>query len=47
MPTIVGSGTPVFHTLTEHIDVTLVEVRQFTAGAVLLRYRRAEAIGDA
>jgi dihydrofolate reductase len=47
MPTIVGAGTPIFHTLSEHIDLTPVEVRQFTAGAVLLRYRRAEATGTA
>jgi dihydrofolate reductase len=45
MPTIVGAGTPIFHTLSKHIDLTPVEVRQFTAGAVLLRYRRTEATG--
>jgi len=39
MPTIVGSGTPIFHTLSKHIDLTPYEVRQFTSGAVLLRYR--------
>jgi dihydrofolate reductase len=47
MPTIVGAGTPIFHTLSQHIDLTPVEVRQFAAGAVLLRYRRTEAIGAA
>jgi dihydrofolate reductase len=47
MPTIVGSGTPIFHTLGKHIDLTPVEVRQFTAGAVLLRYRRTEVTGAA
>ena len=47
MPTIVGAGTPIFHTLSKHIDLTPVEVRQFTSGAVLLRYRRAEATGAA
>ena len=47
MPTIVGAGTPSFPTLSKHIDVKLVEVRQFTSGAVLLRYRRSEATGAA
>jgi len=45
MPTIVGAGTPIFHKLSKRIDLTPVEVRQFTAGAVLLRYRRADATG--
>ena len=39
MPTIVGSGTPVFPTLGRHVDLTPVEVRTFGSGAVLLRYR--------
>ena len=34
MPTIVGAGTSIFHTLSKHIDLTPVEVRQFTSGAV-------------
>ena len=45
MPTIVGAGTPIFHTLSKHINLIPVEVRQFTSGAVLLRYRRTEATG--
>ena len=45
MPTIVGDGTPMFRTLGKHIDVKPVEVRQFTSGAVLLRYRRAATNG--
>ena len=47
MPTIVGSRTPIFHTLGKHIDLAPVEVRQFTSGAVLLRYRRTGATGAA
>jgi dihydrofolate reductase len=43
MPTLVGAGTPIFRTLSKHIDLTPIEVRQFTSGAVLLRYRRTEA----
>jgi dihydrofolate reductase len=43
MPTIVGAGTPIFGSLSEHIDVTPIEVRQFTSGAVLLRYRGTRA----
>ena len=43
MPTIVGSGTPIFPTLGRHIDLTPLEVRQFSAGAVLLRYRAKSA----
>jgi dihydrofolate reductase len=39
MPTIVGAGTPIFQTLGRHIDLTTCEVREFSAGAVLLRYR--------
>jgi dihydrofolate reductase len=46
MPTIVGSGTPVFHPLGRHIDLTTLEVHTFSAGAVLLRYR-AESAGSA
>lgn len=41
MPTIVGTGTPTFSRLNAHIDVAPIEVRRFTSGAVLLRYRRA------
>lgn len=47
MPTIVGAGTPIFRTLGEHIDVAPAEVRPFSAGAVLLRYRRAGSSGVA
>lgn len=47
MPTIVGEGTPIFRTLGKHIEVAPVEVRQFTSGAVLLRYRPAGASGAA
>jgi dihydrofolate reductase len=39
MPTIVGSGTPVFSALSGHIDLTTVETQRFGSGAVLLRYR--------
>lgn len=39
MPTIVGAGTPIFRALGRHIDLSTLEVRQFSAGAVLLRYR--------
>lgn len=39
MPAIVGSGTPIFAALGMHIDLATREVRQFTSGAVLLRYR--------
>ncbi len=39
MPTLVGSGTPIFRELGSHIDLTTVEVQQFGSGAVLLRYR--------
>ena len=46
MPTIVGKGTPIFRTLGKHIGVMPVEVRQFSSGAVLLRYRRAGATGS-
>lgn len=47
MPTVVGAATPVFRQPGEHIDVAPVEVRRFTSGAVLLRYRRAAARGAA
>ena len=39
MPTVVGSGTPIFRELGRHIDLATVEVQQFDSGAVLLRYR--------
>ena len=39
MPTLVGTGTPIFPTLGRHIDLTTVEVQRFSSGAVLLRYR--------
>jgi dihydrofolate reductase len=39
MPTVVGSGTPIFPALGRHIDLANVEVQQFSSGAVLLRYR--------
>jgi dihydrofolate reductase len=39
MPTIVGSGTPIFRMLGRHIDLTTVETLRFSSGAVLLRYR--------
>lgn len=39
MPTIVGSGTPMFSALGRHIALEPVEVRRFSGGAVLLRYR--------
>jgi dihydrofolate reductase len=46
MPTIVGSGTPMFETLGRHIDLTTLETQRFSAGAVLLRYRaKAPATG--
>jgi dihydrofolate reductase len=47
MPTIVGAGTPIFRTPGKHIGVALAEVRQFGAGAVLLRYRRSGSSGAA
>jgi dihydrofolate reductase len=47
MPTIVGAGTPVFRTPGRHTEVALAEVRQFSAGAVLLRYRRSGSSGAA
>jgi dihydrofolate reductase len=43
MPTIVGLGTPIFHSLTRHINLTTLEVHQFSARAVLLRYRMQSA----
>jgi dihydrofolate reductase len=43
MPTIVGAGTPIFQALGRHIDLTPIEVQQFSAGAVLLRYRAKPA----
>jgi dihydrofolate reductase len=46
MPTIVGSGTPIFHALGRHIALTTLAVHQFSAGAVLLRYR-AESVSIA
>jgi dihydrofolate reductase len=39
MPTVVGSGTPIFRALGRHIDLTTVATQQFSSGAVLLRYR--------
>ena len=39
MPKVVGSGTPIFHELGRHLDLVTEEVRQFSSGAVLLRYR--------
>jgi dihydrofolate reductase len=45
MPSVIGSGTPIFHELGRHIDLTTVEVQQFGSGAVLLRYR-APSTGD-
>ena len=43
MPTIVGSGTSMFRELGRHIDLATLEVHQFSAGAVLLRYRAVSA----
>ena len=43
MPTIVGSGTSIFHALGRHIDLTTLEIHKFSAGAVLLRYRAKPA----
>jgi riboflavin biosynthesis pyrimidine reductase len=43
MPTIVGEGVPIFRALHAHIGLTPVEVRRFSEGAVLLRYRRRGA----
>ena len=45
MPAILGTGTPIFGRLSKHIAVAPVEVRQFTSGAVLLRYRGNVATG--
>jgi dihydrofolate reductase len=39
MPTIVGTGTPMFAALGRHIDLTTLETQRFGSGAVLLRYR--------
>ena len=39
MSTLVGSGIPIFGRLSRHLTLKPVEVRQFTSGAVLLRYR--------
>ena len=39
MPTVVGSGIPMFAGLGRHVDLTTVETQRFSSGAVLLRYR--------
>ena len=47
MPTVVGSGTPIFPALGRHVDLTTVATRQFSSGAVLLRYRsQSSAIAE-
>jgi dihydrofolate reductase len=43
MPTVVGTGTPIFRALGRHIDLTTVKVQRFKSGAVLLRYRAASS----
>jgi dihydrofolate reductase len=43
MPSIVGYGTPMFRELGRHLDLATLEVRQFSEGAVLLRYAAAPA----
>jgi dihydrofolate reductase len=37
-PLLLGSGIPLFHSLSRQIDLELMECRQFTNGCVLLRY---------
>ena len=40
-PVILGSGTPMFLSLDNRIDLRLVETRSFNSGVVLLRYQQA------
>ena len=42
MPALVGSGIPIFSRLSKHITLKPVEIRPFSSGAVLLRYRRVD-----
>lgn len=41
-PILLGGGKPMFH-LHNRVKLTPVEVRQFSSGVILLRYRRVEA----
>jgi dihydrofolate reductase len=41
-PVILGSGTPMFPSLNNKINLRLVETRRFGSGVVLLRYERAD-----
>ena len=41
-PVILGSGTPMFPSLNNKINLRLVETRRFSSGVVLLRYERAD-----
>lgn len=38
-PVVLGSGTPMFPTLGDTINLRLVETRTFSSGVVLLRYQ--------
>jgi dihydrofolate reductase len=41
-PVILGSGTPMFPSLNNKINLRLVETRRFSSGVVLVRYERAD-----
>ena len=41
-PVILGSGTPMFPSLDNKINLRLVETHRFSSGVVLLRYQRAD-----
>ena len=41
-PVILGSGTPMFPSLNNKINLRFVETRRFSSGVVLLRYERAD-----
>jgi dihydrofolate reductase len=43
-PVILGSGTPMFSTLADKINLRLVEARTFSSGVVLLHYQHADAL---
>lgn len=42
-PVIAGSGLPLFKNISKSITLKLVNIKQFTSGAVILYYERAEA----
>jgi len=43
-PVVLGSGTPMFPSSNNTINLRLVETRRFNSGVVLLRYERADQI---